>query len=114
MHEFSLAQRIVEIVAETASSHDLRHVTEVRLDVGTASGVSTDALEFAWEFLRTTTALTDHADLAIRSIQAAGKCPNCGFNGDLNDAVPLCPACGAGGFRLACGAEFTVAGISGE
>ena len=114
MHEFSLAQRIVEIVAESASSHDLFHVTEVRIEVGTASGVSTDALQFAWEFLRSTTPCTDRADLAIHSIQAEGQCAQCGFSGELNDSVRLCPECGAGGFRLSRGAEFTVAGISGE
>ena len=39
MHEFSLAQNIIEIVEETMKKNDLSKVSEVVLEIGTISGV---------------------------------------------------------------------------
>ena len=47
MHEFSLARDVLDIVIESAQEHGLTGVSEVRLEVGRASGVSVDALLYA-------------------------------------------------------------------
>jgi len=49
MHEFSIIQNIINIVMETATTHHVSHVHAVEVEVGKASGVIRDAMEFAWE-----------------------------------------------------------------
>jgi len=113
VHEFSLAQNILEIVIDSAREHGLSGVAEVRLDVGQAAGVHLDALEFAWRHLKTTSDLTADAALSINSIPAHGACANCGFSGPVTDYIRICPACQALGLRIMGGLEFMVTGISG-
>ncbi|MBN2082358.1 hydrogenase maturation nickel metallochaperone HypA [bacterium] len=114
MHEFSLAQNILEIVIDSAREHGLTAVGEVRLDVGQAAGVHLEALEFAWKHLKTTSELTTGAALLINSIPAHAACANCGFSGPVTDYIRICPACQALGLRIMGGLEFMVTSISGE
>ena len=112
MHEFSLAQNILDIALGAADEHGLSEIAEVRLDVGEAAGVSLDALLFAWEYLRTTDVRTTEAALDINAIAADGACPHCDYQGAPDGFATLCPECGCGGFKLVTGAEFMVASIS--
>ena len=114
MHEFSLADGVLRIVLDTAREHGLDQVSEVRLDVGKLAGVSLDALNFAWEFLREQQEVTAGAALVINQPPGRGECNACGFTGEVTDYIRICPGCGAGGLRFTSGEEFTVTGISGE
>ncbi|GEM_PF-1166233 len=114
MHEFSLAQDVLGIVLDSARQHGLRAVTEVRLEVGRASGVSIEAFSFAWEYLRTTETATAEATLELDRPAAHGACDACGFSGEVDGYLRVCPRCQALGLRLTGGAQFLVTGISGE
>ena len=114
MHEFSLAQDVLQIVLASAAEHGLSTVGEVRLDVGRASGVHVDALSFAWEHLRSTDARTADCALELNRPAGVGECPACGFNGEIDDYIRICPECHALGLRITGGTEFMVTGISGE
>jgi hydrogenase nickel incorporation protein HypA/HybF len=114
VHEFSLAEEIFRIVIATAVEHELQSVDAVKLDVGRLAGVSTEALEYAWNFLRASDGRTTQATLAITHIGGAGQCRACGFAGAVAEPLPICPACGAPGLRFTAGAEFMLTQISGE
>jgi hydrogenase nickel incorporation protein HypA/HybF len=102
------------IVVAAAREHALESVAEVRLDVGRVSGVSVDALSFAWNFIRDTDPLTRAAALAISQPEGRGRCAHCGFAGPIADFIRICPKCGAGGLAILDGEQFMVTGISGE
>jgi hydrogenase nickel insertion protein HypA len=114
MHEFSLAQDVLKIVLDSAAEHGLSTVGEVRLNVGRASGVHVEALNFAWEYLRSTDPRTAECVLELNRPAGQGECPACGFTGEIEDYIRVCPACHALGLRITGGTEFMVTGISGE
>ena len=114
MHEFSLAQDVMQIVLESATEHGLSVISEVRLDVGRASGVHIDAFTFAWEHLRSTDPRTAECKLELNRPAGVGECPSCGFNDEIDDYIRICPACHALGLRITGGTQFMVTGISGE
>lgn len=114
MHEFSLAEDILGIALDSAREHYLSRITEVRLDVGKLSGVSLDALRFAWGFLSDNDGMARGCGLKINEPEGRGECAVCGFSGEVTECLRICPSCGAGRLRFTSGEEFMVTGITGE
>lgn len=114
MHEFALAQSVLQLALDAAREHGLSRISEVRVLVGELAGVSSDALAYAWEFLRGGDGIATAAELALTHTPGAGECAACGYTGAVNSIVRICPRCGAWGVRLTAGQEFMVTGISGE
>jgi hydrogenase nickel incorporation protein HypA/HybF len=114
VHEFSLADDIFREVLAVAAQHGLRQVTEVKLLIGRLAGVSIEALEYAWSFMRSNDPHTAAAELAITLLDGCGKCEACGFAGGVETHLRICPACGAPGLRFTAGEEFMLAEVSGE
>jgi hydrogenase nickel incorporation protein HypA/HybF len=114
VHEFSLIEEIHRMVAATADEHRLQSVARVKLRVGRLAGVSCEALEYAWSFVRGGDERTAQALLEITHIDGQGRCAACGFTGAVVDTLRICPACGAPGLRFTAGEEFLLAEISGE
>lgn len=114
MHEFSLAQNVLDIVRQAALENGISRVVEVRLEVGRISGVSTDALQFAWQFIRDGAELAREAELVLSQPAGTGECKACGYSGPLEHFIRICPSCGAPGLSITSGDEFMVTGISGE
>ena len=114
MHEFSLADDILRIVLATAVEHQLQSVAQVKLQVGRLSGVSTEALEYAWGFLRDGEQVTAQAELEITHIDGSGHCTACGYSGAVTEPLRICPSCGATALCFTRGEEFMLTQISGE
>lgn len=114
VHEFSLADGILRSVISVADAHRLARVAEVRLNIGQLAGVSLEALEYAWQFLRETDARTTTAELSFTIINGQGQCAACGFTGPVDTPFRLCPACGGLSLRLIAGEEFLLTEVSGE
>jgi hydrogenase nickel incorporation protein HypA/HybF len=74
MHELSITQNIVAIVAEHAKG---RPVARVVLEVGALAGVMTDAVQFCFDVVADGTPLQG-ATLEIVRIEARGRCRVCG------------------------------------
>lgn len=74
MHELSITQNIVGIVAEHAGS---RRVKRVVLEIGTLAGIMTDAIEFCFDVVAKGTAL-EGARLEVQRIEARARCRSCG------------------------------------
>lgn len=113
MHEFSLAQNIVEIVAKTAQNAGKNKVCKVILEIGEISGVEEKALIAALESLMPSSVLSD-AYIEIQNTEGTAICPECRTKYKIHDLYSLCPNCGSYAKEILSGKEFTVKSIEAE
>jgi len=100
MHEFSIAQQIVETVSAANDKAGGKHVSEIRLRIGELSFIAEGQLLFAITELSKGTKL-EKAKVKIKMEPGKVKCPACGFSGKLkfddlrnsNVGLALCPKC---------------------
>lgn len=110
MHEFSIAQNIVDIACETAKANQAATVTEVHVEVGQASGVVQEALIFALESAVKGT-VVEPAQFFIHEIPVICKCHTCGNTFDGTGSLSACPSCGEFSADLVSGRELRVKSI---
>lgn len=110
MHELSIVQSITEIVTETAMKHGVAHVSAVEVEVGQASGVVKEAMEFAWEAIKKDT-LLHNAELRVIHIPLKVKCGICQHNYMPGEMYENCPACGETSPEIIAGRELRVVAI---
>ena len=103
MHELSIAQSIVEAVAERAGE---AHVRRLTLVVARLSAVLPDALRFCFDLCAEGTVLAG-AELNIVEPQGRGRCPDCGREQAMNSLFDIC-ACGAVGLECVAGDELLI------
>jgi hydrogenase nickel incorporation protein HypA/HybF len=110
MHEFSVVQSIVDIALESANRHHIEHVSSVEVEVGSASGVLPEAMEFAWEAAIKDTLLCN-ALLKIKQIPLTVKCNNCQLQYQPEEIYAVCPQCGEFNPEIITGKELKVVAI---
>jgi len=110
MHEFSIVQNIVEIAIETASQNHVKSVRSVEVEIGQASGIVADAMDFAWESLIKDTPLRQ-ASLVIKIIPLVVKCVECGLQYSPQEIYEPCRLCGALNPEILSGKELRVTAI---
>jgi hydrogenase nickel incorporation protein HypA/HybF len=110
MHELSIATSLVEVVREEAAKVSATMVTQVEVEIGTLSGVETEALQFAWE-LATKDSPAEGSLLVIHAIQARARCRECGTESIREDFISPCPSCGSFRFDIIQGKELRVTAI---
>ncbi|MBL8217392.1 MAG: hydrogenase maturation nickel metallochaperone HypA [Bryobacterales bacterium] len=95
MHEAGIAAGVLELAERVAADRGPGIcVRTVRVRVGEFTGVAVEALEFAFESLRTHTRCED-AVLEVERVPLLGLCPNCGWTGPPAEPYCLiCPHCG--------------------
>ncbi len=106
MHELSITQRIVDMVADHAGDSK---VLTVHVSVGRLSGVVPDAMRFCFDLLTEGTPL-EGATLAIDEPAGLARCAGCGTDFTLSDLVLLCP-CGSTAVELLAGRELRVTSL---
>lgn len=100
MHEFSVAQQIVEKALEAAEDHDAEVVEGITLELGTATHLNPEQLEFGLEVAMEGT-IADGAEVVIESVSPYGECA-CGWEGEPEGIDEMfsfapdqaCPECG--------------------
>ncbi len=110
MHEFSLAQDIVNIVHESVPGGQLAAVRSIRVDIGRMAGVVADSLEFCFQALVAETPLRQ-ACLELRTIPLRLACADCRETLECPDDVFACPACGGRRTTVVTGMELRVAAV---
>jgi len=103
MHELTLTQSIVEMVAEHARGRRVRRVT---LEVGRLTCIMPSALQFCFEVATLGTAL-EGASLDIIEIEAQARCSVCGDTFVQDELRAPC-SCGAHDFTRISGEELRV------
>jgi hydrogenase nickel incorporation protein HypA/HybF len=111
MHEYSLAQSLLERVEREAQARHATQVRSVTLRIGELAGVEIALLATAYAVCRDGTMCRD-ARLKIEAEPARWGCPQCG--GDVPHGAPLrCATCGVPA-RLAAGGELLLQSIEME
>jgi hydrogenase nickel incorporation protein HypA/HybF len=107
MHEAGLARNLIEAVQSRLEAEPLARVRAIHVRIGELSGVSADALDFAFQCLAAGTPLRD-AGLVFEVVPLAVRCEACGRTGPVQDLVFRCPACGSEKTRVVGGQELEV------
>lgn len=121
MHEFSLAQAIVETVLQAASQHGASAVEEVNLEVGEVALVNMEQLEWHIQMLTQATA-ADGVRIGWRIVPARILCLECGYEGvvghreldpSFHYEIPIleCPECESANTKIVSGRELRVVDI---
>jgi hydrogenase nickel incorporation protein HypA/HybF len=114
MHEFSIAQKIVNLVLEEGEKHDARKVTEIELLIGEFNNIVPESLLFSMEVLSKGT-IAEGAAVRIEKDPVKIACRGCGAEGAPADPlVFVCPACGSPGVEIRGGRALNVVGFSIE
>jgi len=110
MHEFSVAQHIIDIALQSAKQQQVDQIVSVEVEIGQAAGVVVEALEFAWESATKDTLLRDTA-LVIKFIPVTISCRNCKTQYFPRDLIEICPQCGDYDPEILTGKELRVSAI---
>lgn len=110
MHEFSIVQSIVDIVIQSANSHHADHISSVEVEVGQASGVVPEAMEFAWNSAIRDTILSN-ATLKIIYLPLLVRCRSCRHQYEPVEIYTTCPGCGEVNPEIITGQELKVVAI---
>ena len=113
MHEFSLAQNILEIVEETLKKNEVNHASELQLEVGTLSGVEIPALEMALESLKPNSVI-ETTDIKLIITKAKAVCRKCREEFFPEDLLSSCPKCSSYAPDIISGKELLVKSIVAE
>jgi hydrogenase nickel incorporation protein HypA/HybF len=111
MHEFGIAQSIVEAVMVESSRLKLgNRVTKVGLKIGDLSGVDVEALRFSFEAIVSGGELSS-LGLDVEQLPHRRSCRGCEkeFEVDVNDFDASCPGCGDVHSEFLSGDELEIA-----
>ncbi len=109
MHELSITQSIVDLVAARTTG---RTVLAVRVRVGRLAGVVPEAMEFCFELAAAGTPV-EGARLEIEESEGRLACRTCGLTSAAEDLVLLCP-CGSADVSVVAGQELSVVSVELE
>lgn len=94
MHEFSIAQSVLDIALGEMEKRAAGRLRKIKITIGEFSGVVKEALEFAFDVLTPETAASG-AEVEIEVVPMTGECSLCGpVACRLNDLNLICPTCG--------------------
>lgn len=113
MHEFSIAQNIMQVVLEEAEKARARKVIKVTLNIGELACVLPESLTFCFELLAKST-IAEKATLVINRVPIRARCSPCGTSFEISDNRYLCPDCGRTAIELTSGRELQIARLEIE
>ncbi len=110
MHEAGIIYNVLKVAEETARKQNGQKILKLYLRVGSMSGVIPEALQFAFEAMRTDT-MAKEAQLKIENVSASCWCEDCKIEYVPDELGFLCPKCGGGNIKLQKGRELELVSI---
>lgn len=107
MHEFSLAERILECALDIAGAHGGAPVERIEVEIGALRAVVPESLKFAFDAAVQGTP-AEGAILVWREIPALVECRACAEAYAPPDIIWSCPNCGTPGGRAIRGDELNI------
>ena len=107
MHEMSLAESMLQIVEDSATTQGFTQVRTIWVEVGSMAGVEVSALQFCFEAVARNTIAQD-AHLEIIAIAASGYCRQCQHSSPVQSLFDPCPLCGGYTLQLTSGTELRI------
>ena len=92
MHEFGIAQGLLDAVLAKAQEIGAPRITSVKLELGVLSGIEIDALAFAFTALSEGTP-AEKARLLVDKIPVRCYCERCKKLFECSPAAYTCPTC---------------------
>jgi len=111
MHELSLAEGMLEVVAGAARAEGARKVRTVWLELGALSHVEAQALRFCFDAV-TRGSIAEGAALEIVTMPGQAWCMPCGRRVALARLGDACPVCGSYQLQVVGGEEMRVREIA--
>lgn len=93
MHEISLCESLIQMIADRRQVDGFSRVRRVSLEIGPFSCLDPDALTYAFDILQRGTFL-EGAVLDIARPPGQAVCADCGAEVKVRDRLALCPQCG--------------------
>jgi len=113
MHEYSVTKSLVELCNKEAKANGLGKVKKIKVKVGKFTGFSPESINFYFEYLKPKTRCAE-ARIVFTEIPIRVKCPDCKYEGVIEEPVFFCPECGKPNMEILSGREFYVESIEGE
>jgi len=114
MHELSIVEALIDQVGEELDRVGQRgRVLRLEVNIGRLSGVSPEAVRFAFGLLRSGT-IVENAEIAIEEPKAVCHCHACNARTELDDLVFECPCCAATEITIEGGRDMTLQSIEIE
>ena len=107
MHELSLAEGVLRIVADAAAKHAATRVHTVWVELGALAHVEPDALRFCFDAV-TRGSVAEGATLEIATTPGRAWCMPCGGEVALGRLGEPCPRCGSYQLSVVAGEEMRV------
>lgn len=111
MHEFSIAQTIVELADEVAIKEQADSIKSINIEVGALSGVVLDALEFAMEMTIKNTKL-EYAKINYLIKAGKANCTECNFQFETDNLLSLCPKCNRACLKIIDGKQLRIKSLT--
>lgn len=83
MHEFSMAEEILDVVKANAEANNAKRVTSIKIRLSEISSITPDALSFSFEAVSKGT-IAEDASLVIERSPVVVRCRGCGLEGAVN------------------------------
>jgi hydrogenase nickel incorporation protein HypA/HybF len=107
MHELTLTESVLDIVAEEAGRRNVEHVRAVVLEIGALSCAEPEAIRFCFD-VQSRGTLAEGARLEIRRAPGEGWCARCARPVAMVERYDACPRCGRTGLRVTSGDAMRV------
>ncbi len=108
MHEWSVAQSILEVIEQQLGGK--QRLASVDLRLGPLSGVNADALQFCFSEVAQQQGFGPTA-LCIEAVPAELRCRSCGATYTTEDFFAACPQCGSPDRTILSGGECQVQSV---
>ncbi|UCH71503.1 MAG: hydrogenase nickel incorporation protein HypA [Thermoplasmatales archaeon] len=136
MHEWALAESIINTTIEAADIEKLKKIIELKISMGELQQIEQDIFEFALnEIIKSQNNKLKDVKIIIETERSILKCKNCGhkwnfsymknkLSGDESEAIHFipevafvhtrCPKCESPDFEITKGRGVTITSIKGE
>jgi len=105
MHEYAIAQALIEQVEKIAGENKARMVTRVVVQVGKLRRVVPEILRWGFE-VAAADSVAAGAALDIEEVPIRVRCRACRVESDLDEPLYLCPGCGSADVAQITGSEL--------
>jgi hydrogenase nickel incorporation protein HypA/HybF len=107
MHEYSIAQALVDQVVTIAKDNRATRVTRALVQVGKLRGIVPEVLRWGFEISAADT-IAQGAELVIDEVPILIQCRDCGAENRIDWPVYICPACGSPAVNQVTGNELVL------
>ena len=111
MHELTIVQNIITIVAREAEKSGAERITGVHLEIGQLSGVEFDSLEFAFRNLSPGSVI-ESAEISIDKPKGTARCIKCAYEFEIENFIGSCNKCSSFDLEIIKGRELRVKSIT--